>query len=133
VQIAAYRGVDDFDAQGQVQTNGSATSFNTSSDEQLKINLTPLDEEIDLDQLFDALVPKAFDWLDTTGNETGVRGHGLVAQEVYELVPQAVTPGNGSPGDEDYEPWAIDYAKLVPYLWAEVRALRARVAQLEGT
>jgi hypothetical protein len=74
---------------------------------------------------------------DETQAKGSTTGHGFIAQELIEVAPLAVhAPDDGKRvlGEfgEDHTPWLADFAKLVPYLVAEVQALRKRVAQLEG-
>lgn len=72
---------------------------------------------------FDKIQVGEYDLLD--GGETA---HGVYAQDLYKVFPDAVTVGGNDPKTE---PWGVDYAKLVIPLIAEVQALRARVAALE--
>lgn len=51
--------------------------------------------------------------------------HGLIAQDLYEVYPEAVTKGN------DDTPWSIDYSKLVPVLLKSIQELSERVEELE--
>ena len=71
-----------------------------------------------------ALRPVTFRW-----KADASEGHGLVAEEVADVVPGVVT---GAPEAVDAEgrivPQQIDYAKLVPWLLGAVQALAARVA-----
>ncbi len=119
---------------GSIATSGSATSFNTSSDGQLKPVETRVDlaVEMDIGAVIDALMPVAHGWLDNRGEPVDGRGYGLIAQDVHQIVPSAVTEGNGSPGNPDYQPWSIDYSKLVVFLLAELKSVRARLNALEG-
>jgi hypothetical protein len=122
---------------GSITTNGANVAYNTSSDARLKRNIRPLGEAIDTGSLIDALKPRAFEWVlrDVKGRETGEAfpDHGFVAQELIEDVPNAVHRGNDKdPDDEAFRPYGLDASKLVPYLVAELQALRRRVAQLEG-
>jgi hypothetical protein len=48
-----------------------------------------------------------------------------VAQQVYEVYPQAVVY------NEALDWWGVDYSKFVPLLLQELRALRKRVSELE--
>jgi hypothetical protein len=65
-------------------------------------------------------------------------GHGFVAQELIKIAPIAVhAPDDGERelgnfGEEDHTLWGVDAAKLMPYVIAELQALRKRVAELEG-
>lgn len=121
-----------FNANGQVgsiATNASATAFNTSSDERLKKNPRAFDAR----EILDALDVWLFDW------KTGGTGYGVLAQQAYKVFPDAVTVGEGEPGDGNFSPWSVDYSKFVPLLMADNKALRtlvddlvARVAALEA-
>jgi len=105
---------------GSIATDGSATAYNTSSDKRLKENIADATGSGDL---LDAMNVRQFDWKSNGRHED----FGLVAQEVKNLVPNAVS------GDADSDDMMqIDYSKLVGLLLAEVKDLRGRVAQLEG-
>lgn len=114
---------------GSIATSGSSTAYNTSSDGRLKSERAPLAASA----IIDALQPLEFTWTHALGRPRGV---GLIAQDVHAIVPGVVTAGDdnpdGAPSDEAFRSWEIDYSKLVPYLLAELKALRARVAQLEN-
>lgn len=107
---------------GSITTNGSATAFNTSSDERLKEN----PRAFDAGAIIDAIDVWQFDW------KVGGSGYGVLAQQCYEVFPDAISPGDSDLTQEGAQPWAADYSKFVPLLLAEVKALRARVAVLEG-
>lgn len=110
---------------GSINYNGvGGTVFNTGSDGRLK----PVRQDFDSGSIIDALAPVYHNWTFNANAWT----YGLIAQEVHEHVPQAVTVGKGEPEDEDFVPWQMDYSKLVPILWREIRELRKRVADLEG-
>jgi hypothetical protein len=110
-------------AVGSIETDGSSTNFNTSSDKRLKTNVEPID---DAGELIDRMEPVRFDWI-----TDGRVGHGCLAQDLHEVFPAAVRVGDDGPGPEVKDPWQVDYSALVPVLLAEVKALRARVKQLE--
>jgi hypothetical protein len=93
-------------------------AYNTTSDRRRKKNIADAPSASDI---VESLRVRAFDWKDS-GNHVS---HWLVAQEVHEVFPMAV-----SVGDEERD-WAIDPAKLVPLLVKELQSLRARVATLE--
>jgi hypothetical protein len=65
-------------------------------------------------------------------------GHGFVAQELMKIAPMAVhAPDDGERelgdfGEENHTAWGVDASKLMPYVIAELQALRKRVAELEG-
>jgi len=124
-------------AVGSISTNGSSTSYNTTSDYRLKENVVDLTNATDR---LKQLEPKRFNFIadaDTTVD-------GFLAHEVQTIVPEAVTgtkdgmttdnDGNSVP---DYQ--GIDQCKLVPLLTAalqeaitKIEQLEARVATLEG-
>ena len=103
---------------GSIQTLGSATLYNTSSDYRLKTNVADYTVS---GIIIDKLRPRAFNW-----KADGAADVGFLAHEVQEVVPQAVC------GVKDGEQMqGGDWTKLVPYLVAEIKSLRARVADLE--
>jgi len=105
---------------GNITTDGSATSFNTSSDQRLKDNIVDAPSASDD---IDAIQVRSFDWKADGSHQK----YGMVAQELQSVAPDAVS------GDADSDDMmSIDYSKLVPMLVKEIQTLRARVAQLEG-
>ncbi len=105
-------------AKGSVSISGATTFFNTSSDGRLKRNF----QSFDAGPILDALDVGRFEWI-----EDGTAGYGVIAQDANEVFPQAITH------DAQTDAWSADYSKYVPLLLAEVKALRARVAELETT
>jgi len=133
---------------GSIQTTGSATSYNTSSDYRLKENVTPMSGATAQTKL---LKPCNFDWI------VGGNVNGFIAHELAEVVPEAVTGTKDAMRDEEYEVTpavlddegnettaavmgtrsvpdmqGIDQAKLVPLLTATIQELIARIEALEG-
>ena len=107
-------------AVGSVSTSGSATAYNTSSDQRLKENIADAD---DAGSKVDAIQVRKFDWIADGSHQD----YGMVAQELQSVAPEAVS------GDADSEEMmGVDYSKLVPMLVKEIQSLRARVAQLES-
>jgi hypothetical protein len=102
---------------GSITETSTATAFNTSSDARLKEDLQPFDAGPIIDQI----EVHDFKW-----KSTGERAYGVVAQEVEAVFPDVVHH------DETNDTWGIDYSTFVPLLLQEVKALRARVAQLEA-
>ena len=105
---------------GNIETGGSATSYNTSSDQRLKENIADAD---DAGSKIDAIQVRKFDWIADGSHQD----YGMVAQELQTVAPEAVS----APADPD-EMMGVDYSKLVPMLVKEIQSLRARVAQLEN-
>jgi len=55
--------------------------------------------------------------------------HGFIAQELYEIYPQAVTVGGE---DSKTRPWQVDYGKLTPLLVKSVQDIKAENEQLKA-
>jgi len=110
---------------GNISTTVSATAYATSSDASLKEDLKSFDAGniIDNTEVYD------FAW-----KSTKERAFGIIAQQAVEVYPQAITHTEASTekGLERDEWWGVDYSKYVPVLLQELKALRARVAELEG-
>jgi hypothetical protein len=105
---------------GSVTTNGSVTSYNTSSDARLKENIADAE---DAGAKVDAIQVRQFDWK-TDGSH---QDYGMIAQELMTVAPEAVS---GDP--ESDEMMGVDYSKLVPMLVKEIQELRVRVHALEN-
>jgi hypothetical protein len=103
---------------GTISTTSTTTAYNTTSDERLKMDFQPFDAGPALD----AMQVYNFAW-----RSTGERAYGVVAQQAIQVFPEAVTH------DSTLDMWAVDYSKFVPLLLQEIKALRARVAALEGS
>ena len=104
---------------GTIVTNGSATAYNTSSDQRLKENIV---DAPSASNDIDAIQVRSFDWKADGSHQK----YGMVAQELQGVAPDAVTEG-----DTEADMMGVDYSKLVPMLVKEIQSLRARVAQLE--
>lgn len=110
----------DFDA-GSIAANGvNDVQYNTSSDGRLKDNQRPSDYGLNEVLNLDA---KRFEW-----KSDGLSSVGFIAQEVYQIMPEFVTPPD-NPDDK----WMMDYKKLVPVLWQAVRELKDEVDKLKST
>jgi len=121
-------------AVGSIVSNGSATSYGTSSDYRLKENVvTNWDATTRLKQL----KPSRFNFIadaDTTVD-------GFLAHEVSDIVPEAVIGEKDATktytdddGNEQTKPvyQGIDQSKLVPLLVKTIQELEARITTLEN-
>jgi hypothetical protein len=104
---------------GSIKTNGSTTSYNTSSDERLKENITNAQ---DASAVIDGIQVRQFDWKADGEHQR----YGMIAQELDTVAPEAVTKG-----ETEDDMWSVDYSKLVPMLVKEIQDLRKRVEELE--
>ena len=108
-------------AVGTIQTSGSSTSYNTSSDRRLKSNIQDAESA---SAKIDAMQVRQFDWTKDGKHQD----YGMIAQELQSIEPLAVS------GDADSdEMMSVDYSKLVPMLIKEIQELRGRVASLEAS
>jgi len=98
---------------GSIAATGTATTFNTSSDGRLK-DVTGEARGL---EVINELNPVAYNW-----KESGQADEGLIAQEVLNIVPNAVT---GS--EEKY--YQMDYSKLVVHL---VKGMKEQQEQIEA-
>ena len=110
-------------AVGKIQTSGSATIFNTSSDYRLKEDL------------------KDFNGLDMVSNINvydfkwkidGKRSYGVLAHELQEIIPDAAA-GEKDAVNEDgtINPQGVDYSKIVPILVKSIQELKAEIETLK--
>jgi hypothetical protein len=71
----------------------------------------------------------------TSEDEKDDEYFGFFAQELYEVYPQAVSPGiDASEQNIDLvkmDPWSIDYSKLTPLLTKAIQELCIKVEVLE--
>jgi hypothetical protein len=96
----------------------NAVELFSASDRRLKDNIHDLDDAGDV---IDRIRPRRFTWKGTT-----VQDAGFVADELQDVIPGMVD------GERDGDRMqAIAPARLIPFLVAEIKALRARVAALE--
>lgn len=109
---------------GSVTTNGTTTSYNTSSDQRLKNNI---EDAADAGAIIDALRVRQWDWKSNDTHES----YGFVAQEEAQVYAPAVIVGDSDPNMITRQ-WSRDDSKLVPLLVKEIQSLRARVAALEA-
>lgn len=121
-----------FSARGSITYNrgGGLTAYNTTSDARLKTNIVEAPPASDI---INRVRVRSFDWRDSGAH----LDHWLVAQELFEVAPHAVSEGDH--GEEVERQWSIDAAKLVPLLikgWQEqqqtIADLKARVTALEN-
>ena len=137
---------------GSIESNGSTTSFNTSSDYRLK---TAVEYDWNATTRLKQLKPARFKWIEDGDNAVSVDG--FLAHEVEDIIPEAISGAKDAMRDEEYEVSAaevdadgnvtkeavmgtrsvpdyqsIDQAKLVPLLCKTILELEARITALEA-
>ena len=111
---------------GSIDTSGTATAYNTSSDYRLKENEVTLSDGI---TRLKNLKPYRFNFKSDKDKTLD----GFFAHEVAEVVPEAIT-GEKDAVDDDGNMirQGIDHSKLVPLLVKAVQELTAKVEALEA-
>jgi hypothetical protein len=115
-------------SKGSVETTTTGTTYNTTSDRRLKDNIEPISDATD--KLMD-MKPVTHTWIDSP-DESQV--HGFIAQEMQEVIPEAVS------GDaESDEMMSMDYGRITPVIVAalqdalkEIKELKTRIDELEN-
>ncbi len=103
---------------GSIGSNGSTTSYNTTSDYRLKEDLK---EVKGLDKVL------AINIYDYKWKNSDLRMDGVLAHELQEVLPYAVS------GEKDGEQMqGVDYSKIVPILVKSIQELESRIKQLEN-
>jgi len=103
---------------GSISTVGTATSYNTSSDYRLKEDLQDF---AGLDMV--SKIP-VYDFKWKTDES---RSYGVMAHELQEVLPQAVS------GQKDAEEMqGVDYSKIVPLLVKSIQELKAEIELLKA-
>ena len=109
---------------GDIKSSGTSTSYNTSSDGRLK-DVTGKARGL---EVINELNPVAYNW-----KADNKAGEGLIAQEVKDLVPDAVSLNEGT------QYYQMDYSKLVVHLIAgmkeqqeQIDALQSEINTLKG-
>jgi hypothetical protein len=101
---------------GNISSNGTTTAYNTSSDARLK-DVTGEARGL---EVINELNPVAYNW-----KADGKADEGLIAQEVKELVPNAV-----SGSEEDM--YQMDYSKLVVHLVKGMKEQQELITTLQA-
>lgn len=114
---------------GVKQINANNVSYENTSDIRLKTNIQPT--RFSVADLMKIAV-RDYEYKD----EPGEVFTGYLAQQLYEVFPNAVTPGGR---DAKTDPWMVDYSKLTPLLTKAVQdqqktieAQEKRISELEN-
>jgi hypothetical protein len=117
---------------GAITSNGTNTTYTTSSDYRLKENIAPMVGALDT---VTALKPVTYKW-----KATGEDGQGFIAHELQAVVPDAVVGEKDAVDEEgNIKPQGVDTSFLVATLTAAIQEqqiiindLKARITALEG-
>jgi hypothetical protein len=109
---------------GSIQTNGSSTSYVTSSDYRLKENIAPMTGAL---ATVAQLKPCTYNW-----KVDGSDGQGFIAHELAEVCPDAVTGEKDAvDADGNIKPQGIDTSFLVATLTAAIQEQQAMIEELK--
>jgi hypothetical protein len=102
---------------GSVLVTTTSTSYNTSSDERLKENIETLQNGT---ELLKAMRAVTYNWKANGNSDTG-----FIAQEMNEVMPQAVSEG--------YDGMlSMDYGRVTPIIVAALQDALKRIDELEA-
>jgi hypothetical protein len=104
---------------GNISATGDviAQNVNSLSDATLKANVTAIENA---EQVVNALNGVGYDWKDGSGH-----AYGLIAQDVEQVVPEAVKTG-----DDGIK--SVNYSMLIPFLIETVKKQGEEIAKLKN-
>ena len=104
---------------GSINTNGTNTTYSTSSDYRLKKDVQPMTGAL---AKVVALKPVTYTW-----KANGSSGEGFIAHELQAVVPDAVIGEKDAVDKEgNIQPQGVDYSKIVVHLVAALQELDAK-------
>jgi len=105
------------------QSSATSVGYNTTSDERIKENIVDSARGIDL---LKRIRVRDYNYIWDPEQQPL---QGFIAQELYDIYPQAVTIGGDDPKTR---PWQVDYGKLTPLLVKSVQDIKAENEQLKA-
>lgn len=112
---------------GTITSSGSTTLYNTTSDKNLKV------DEVELSYEKAASILEMISLYEFKWKLSGERDIGVFAQELYKVYPRSVSVGgwfleDGTEANEHdegaaYQPWGVDYSKLMPVVIRVIQGL----------
>ena len=105
---------------GTVSTTTSGVTYNTTSDIRLKQDIEPLQATDKLMQMN----PVSYAW---KSDPDGPRSMGFIAQEMQEVMPEAV-----STGEDDDAMMSMDYGRITPILVSALQDAHKKIEELES-
>ena len=106
---------------GSISVTASATSYNTTSDKRLKDNIQTITDGTEKVMAMNAVTH-------TWKNKPDTKPvHGFIAQEMQQIIPEAVT---GNPDSE--EMMSMDYGRITPLLVASLQDAHKKIKELEN-
>ena len=115
---------------GGIQTTGDIIAFANISDKRFKMNITSFNTNDGID-IINKLNPVRFTWKNNLFNAKMANKDdiGFIAQEVAEIIPEAVAKCRIEMNDIDYN--YINYERIIPYLVNNIKYLNNKIVELE--
>ncbi len=104
---------------GSIDVAAAGTTYNTTSDIRLKQDIEPL---VATDKLMQ-MNPVSYNW---KADPDGPRSMGFIAQEMQEVMPEAVSTG------EDDDMMSMDYGRITPILVSALQDAHKKIEELES-
>jgi hypothetical protein len=120
-QIVLGTGSEDVKAYGEIEAN----SFNVMSDARLKTNIITVKNSL---SIINSLRGVSFNWKNGITNKTV---HGLIAQEVEEILPDIVKTAEND-NEEGFKPKSLHNDGLFPHLIESIKTLTQENQHLTG-
>jgi hypothetical protein len=105
---------------GTIAVTASSTTYNTTSDLRLKTDIKPISNST---EKLMAMNPVTHGW---KANPEADTVHGFIAQEMIEIIPEAVS---GEPEGE--EMMSMDYGRITPVIVAALQEANKKIAEIE--
>ena len=112
-------------ATGAITSSGATTSYTSASDYRLKENVQPITGALNI---ISSLNPVTYTW-----KSDGSPGHGFIAHELQEVVPDAVVGEKDAVNsDGTIKPQNVDKTYIISYLTAAIQELSTENTQLKA-
>jgi hypothetical protein len=105
---------------GAITVTTTGTTYNTTSDLRLKTDIKPISNST---EKLMAMNPVTHGW---KANPEADTVHGFIAQEMIEIIPEAVS---GEPEGE--EMMSMDYGRITPVIVAALQEANKKIAEIE--
>jgi len=112
-------------SRGTITWNGSNMVYSNTSDQRLKENI--VDAGSGLAKLSGVQI-KSFDFIENKAHVD----FGVIAQELHNVAPEAVSVGQDNQDGTIKTPWGVDTSVLVPAMIKAIQELSAKVTALEA-
>ena len=106
---------------GSIAVTGADTTYNTTSDIRLKTDIEPIEDST---EKLMSMKPVKHKW---KADQDADSVHGFIAQEMMEVVPEAV---NGNPEGE--EMMSMDYGRITPIIVGALQDAHNKIKELEN-